>query len=179
MLIMIHIREAGPEDAHAIAEAHVASWRATYRGIVSDEYLAGLSIERRERTWRDMLADTASGSFVYVAEEEHGHVIGFAVGGPRREGDPTYAGELYAIYVLPEEHGRGVGRMLVQAVTRRLAGQGMRSMVVWVLAENPSRGFYETLGGRLAGEQMVEIGGKTFAEVAYGWADTSALAEHE
>jgi hypothetical protein len=41
--------------------------------------------------------------------------------------------------------------------------------MLWVLADNPTRGFYEALGGRLLGEQPIQIGNDSLAEVAYGW----------
>ncbi len=53
----------------------------------------------------------------------------------------------------------------------------MTSMVLWVLAENSdARRFYEALGGHIAGEQQVTIGGASLSEVAYGWDDLGQLA---
>lgn len=48
-------------------------------------------------------------------------------------------------------------------------------MLVWVLGDNPSRAFYETLGGRFLGEKDIEIGGVRLEEVAYGWTDIGRL----
>jgi hypothetical protein len=42
-------------------------------------------------------------------------------------------------------------------------------MAVWVLALNPSRRFYECLGGKEIGQQQIEQEGHPFVEVAYGW----------
>jgi hypothetical protein len=42
---------ACPDDAEAIARVHVDSWRTTYQGILPDEVLAGLSVERRRAFW--------------------------------------------------------------------------------------------------------------------------------
>jgi len=42
------IRPATPEDARAIAEVHVASWRYAYRGLLPDDVLDRLSVEERE-----------------------------------------------------------------------------------------------------------------------------------
>ena len=47
--------------------------------------------------------------------------------------------------------------------------------MLWVLRDNPSRGFYEALGGRVVGEKMQEIGGVAVVEVAYGWDDVERL----
>jgi L-amino acid N-acyltransferase YncA len=171
------IRAATADDARAIAEVHIASWRTTYRGIVPDAVLDVLSVEERERRWASSLTTRDSPSFAYVAEDEAGRVVGFASGGPRRDGDPAYAGELYAIYLLPGAQGQGVGRRLTEAVARHLDKRGMRSMLVWVLSTNPARSFYEALGGRYLGEQQFEMGGATMTEVAYGWPDIRVLLE--
>ena len=48
-------------------------------------------------------------------------------------------------------------------------------MLVWVLAENPSRQFYEALGGQELGQQEITVGGATLVEVAYGWKDIGGL----
>ena len=44
-------------------------------------------------------------------------------------------------------------------------------MLLWVLAENPSRGFYEALGGAEVRQQTITIGGRELVEIAYGWRD--------
>jgi L-amino acid N-acyltransferase YncA len=171
----MRIREATVADARAIAEVHVTSWRVTYAGIVPAAHLASLSVDEREARWAKILTGQ-DGTFTYVAVDKNGQVVGFASGGPLREGDPSYAGELYAIYLLPDHKGKGLGRRLASTVARRLAQHGMPSMLVWVLADNYARGFYERLGGALVGEQPITIGGKDLREVAYGWPDTPSQA---
>jgi hypothetical protein len=47
-------------------------------------------------------------------------------------------------------------------------------MYVWVLRENPSRGFYEHLGGTTLNACEIEIGGKSLEELSYGWPDLGA-----
>jgi hypothetical protein len=46
-------------------------------------------------------------------------------------------------------------------------------LAVGVLGRNPSRGFYEALGGRAITEQQIERGGESYVEIAYGWRDLS------
>jgi hypothetical protein len=46
------IRKATPEDARAIAEVHVKSWRAAYRDLLPQDFLQGLSVDRREQQWQ-------------------------------------------------------------------------------------------------------------------------------
>lgn len=46
-------------------------------------------------------------------------------------------------------------------------------MMVWVLKNNPARGFYERLGGKYLYEKPIQIGAEELMEVAYGWRDLS------
>ena len=167
------VRPARPEDAEGIVRVHGDAWRAAYRGIVPDAHLEKVgrepdAVERRRR-W---MANPATRTIV---AEEAGEVVGFALGGPRREGDAAYESELYAIYVLAGSQRRGIGRLLIRAFAEALAAEGHRSMLLWVLRDNaPGRAFYERLGGRLLGEKPIELGGATLVEVAYGWPDLGA-----
>lgn len=124
-----------------------------------------------------MLADANRPEFVYVAENDDGQIIGFVSGGPERSGDAIYKGELYAIYVLAEHQGKGIGRGLARVTCHRLIEQGMTTMLVWVLDTNPWRAFYEALGGKPAREKQETIGDATLTEVGYGWEDIRRLAE--
>ena len=45
--VAMRIREAEPKDARAIAEIHVRSWQAAYRGQLADDYLDELKVEDR------------------------------------------------------------------------------------------------------------------------------------
>jgi GNAT superfamily N-acetyltransferase len=171
----LHIRSANINDAAAIARVHVDSWRTTYAGLVPADFLARLSYAQRERQWRHAIADSARAPFIYVAEDDRGTVVGFVSGGPERRGDPVYTGELYAIYLLASYQGRGIGRQLVHTLVHRLIQAGMTTLLLWVLADNPARQFYERLGGHPVYEQTVDIGGIPLLEIAYAWQDAGAL----
>ncbi|MGH2351627.1 MAG: GNAT family N-acetyltransferase, partial [Chloroflexota bacterium] len=129
--------------------------------------------------WAQALAGGDGRRPIYVAEDEKVQIVGFAAGGPEREQDAGFQGEVYAIYVLAIHQRLGIGGDLFRAVAARLAEAGMTSLLVWVLVANPARRFYEALGGTLARERRIEIGGALLDEVAYGWPDTRGLAEGE
>jgi GNAT superfamily N-acetyltransferase len=173
------IRLAQLDDADGLARVHVDSWRAAYKGIVPDEHLASLSYEQRAARWRDNLATAKNGIFTYVAQDDAGRIIGFAGGGPERGGDLYYQGELYALYLHPDYFRQGIGTQLARTVAQRLIQDGMSSMLVWVLAQNPARGFYEALGGKYLYEKPITIGGAELIEVVYGWQDIRTLVHTE
>ena len=159
-----------------MARVHVDTWRTTYSGIMSADYLAGLSYEVRESRWNDTLSANQPATSNFVAETGEGEIIGFASGGPERQGDPTYLGEIYAIYLLQDHQRRSVGRRLAMAVTRQLLRDGFVSMLVWVLEDNhPACRFYESLGGKQVGRQTTTIGRADLVEVSYGWKDIAGL----
>jgi ribosomal protein S18 acetylase RimI-like enzyme len=171
------IREATAIDAEAISRVRVASWRATYRGIIDDAYLDALSVELgRERYLRGFDPAPAA-AFTRVAADDDGRVVGFASGGvSRAAGAPPREGEVWMIYLLPEAQHRGLGMRLIRSMARGLDRRGLGSMVVWALALNaPARGFYERLGGRPAGERTTRVGTQQLDEVMYRWADLDGL----
>lgn len=171
------IRLATPADAARIARVQVDTWRLAYRGVVSDEYLASMGYEDREERWRLNLADP--GRATLVAAGAGGDIVGFASVGSSRHPVADFDGELYAIYILPSHQGCGLGRRLVARGSEWLLKHGYRSMLVWVLAENPARKFYERLGGRAMKEDHYEIGGSVLRCAAYGWTDIAALVVKE
>jgi ribosomal protein S18 acetylase RimI-like enzyme len=166
------IREATPDDARAIAGVHVLSWQTTYRSLLSDRYLDSLTVDEHESRWHRLLASGNGDTFV---AQDGADIVGFASCGRERDQDPIYLGELYAIYLLREHQRRGIGRRLVSTVAERLIELEYRSMLVWVLAANPARAFYEALGGAFVRSRQMELAGETKEEVGYGWLDAAVL----
>jgi ribosomal protein S18 acetylase RimI-like enzyme len=104
-----------------------------------------------------------------------GAVVGVAHGGPNRGTEEGYDGELYLIYVRREAQGWGLGRRLTTSVASDLMARGFSSMIVWVLADNPSRRFYESLGGVVVGSKDVAVDQAVLKETAYGWPSLRTL----
>lgn len=168
----ITIRKAMLTDAKGIAKVHVDSWKTTYANIVPAEYLNNLSYESREQMWTNAIPYGG----VYVAESNDGKIIGFSKGGKERSGNYSgYDGELYAIYILKEFQGKGIGSALVKPVVDEIKSMGLNSMLVLVLKDNISYKFYESLGARIIDTVEVEIGGAKFSELVYGWEDIENL----
>jgi ribosomal protein S18 acetylase RimI-like enzyme len=172
------IRKARPGDEAATARVHVDTWQAAYDGLIARDFLDSLSYERSARNWTRALE---KGAPYYVATVEE-QVVGFAIGGPsqldRQAGDEAAgeesravgatAGEIFAIYVLPEYHGRGVGCALFQAVTHELRSRGFRPLELRVLAANhQARRFYERQGWHWASEGTITFGDGEYDIVVY------------
>src|SRR5438128_5360168 len=164
----ITIRSARPEDACSIAKLDVETWRATYAGVLSTSYLVGLSARRRELGWRNVILREPRDVRVAVAQGDA--ILGFGSCGPNR-GDRRFAGEVFTLYVAPDWQNQGIGRRLLIALFRRLVAAGRRSAILWVLRDNPSRFFYERLGGHQVSRKPLAVGGAAVEATAYGWRD--------
>ena len=81
-----------------------------------------------------------------------------------------YDGEIYGLYVKPGLLRKKIGSKLLLYAKESLKEQGNHKMIIWCLKENePSRKFYERMGGILLGEKMRNIGGKDYPLVGYGY----------
>jgi GNAT superfamily N-acetyltransferase len=170
----VAIRPATPDDAAAIARVRVDAWRATYRGMIPDAYLAAMSVDESTAFWRRVLESGSPKVAVFVAEDA-GEVVGFASGNRREPPKLGFDAELSAIYVRPDRVRRGLGRRLVAAVADWARRGGSGGLVVFVIAGNKgARGFYENLGAELLLEQPFEWDGIPLVEAAYGWREPAA-----
>jgi ribosomal protein S18 acetylase RimI-like enzyme len=153
----MRIREAEPRDARGIAEVHVRSWQAAYRGQLTDDYLDGLSVEERLEQHRRSLEQPRAEWRTWVADDD-GRVAGFAVTGPSEDADaePSTA-ELYAIYLEPDRVGTGLGRGLLDHAIADLRERGFTVVTLWVLETNErARRFYQVAGWRADGAETGE-----------------------
>lgn len=174
---MINLRQPTPDDADAIARVQALSWQSTYRGMVPDEYLDSIEVGAWAERHRSHMESDPEDFVSYVAEVD-GAIVGWALGGPNRNGESEFAGELFIIYLLPGYERQGIGRKLMSAVAKSLVGFGLESMIVWVLTENlAARRFYEALGGGYAGRGEMDLDGTPVPVVSYGWRDLNVLVK--
>ncbi len=171
------VRTATVQDAFGIARVQAESWRTTYAGLIPNDVIAHYGgYDRRVAQWTRTLTGAAPTQAIFVADD-HGQIVGFASGGPQRGSDLPFEGELYALYLLEAYQRQGLGARLTAAVVDHFLAAGYTSMLVWVLALNPSRRFYERIGGTLVREQPFDLGGSQQIEAGYGWNDINALRQ--
>lgn len=160
------IRPARPEDAPAIAQVNVASWKQAYVGIVPAAYLASLDTEGREARFRWRISDPESQ--VWVAETTDGRIAGFASVGPSADEDAVPGQrEIFAIYLERGFWGSGIARELMRTILGALpAGT---PVTLWVLGENQrAQHFYRRHGFTPDGtERIEEFGDASLLELRY------------
>ncbi len=161
---MIEVRPATLRDSAGMGLVHVGVWRNAYAGILPEGYLAGLSAPRQAAYYQ---AGILRGHPALVAEAA-GRVIGFATMSLSR-GHALAQSEIETLYVADDWRDQGTGRHLMQRAGRILAEKGAESAFLWVLSDNPSRWFYQRLGGRRAAEGQTRVAGATIPKTAFVW----------
>lgn len=165
------IRRAGAGDESAIGRIYVETWRSAYPGMLPDRVLIGMSATRQRAAWRHAIAAQRGPEAVLVAEDADHRVVGFASCGRARALGGTYGGEIFTLYVLPDHQGRGYGRGLLRGCLRHLRACGLDSALVWMLAQNPSRFFYQAMDAVRVAERNEPLWGVKLPETAYAWRD--------
>lgn len=171
-----HIRQATEFDVEGIAFVQVNSWKTSYAGIIDQDFLDNISYEKRLSSWKDILLSKSSQELVVLFENK---VIGFAGFGPirsesRLDQHPFFSdqnariGEIYAIYLLEEYKGKGLGKALFTQCRLWFIQKGFESFVVRALTNNVrAKRFYEKEGGKSIGEITITLGDKNYPEAFY------------
>lgn len=169
------IRPATSRDADVIARMHARSWRAAYRGLLSDTYLDHELDEERNRVWRERFDTLASGAFgVFLAEDDSGP-IGFAA---VLLHDSPASALLDNLHVVPDRQRRGTGRRLMAEAARwTIDAAPDAPLYLWVLEANTdARRFYEALGGTECGGEVHHMPeGSALVAVRCQWDDPRML----
>jgi len=170
------IRNAAPRDAKVIAQIEIDAWRDAYPTLLPSAYLVDrLDLTRRTAFWRRRLGHPKHRVLLAVTDGPEPRALGYAAWGRYRAKGAADAGELYELYVAPEEQDRGVGRSLCAAIAEEAISLGWRSVYAEVLDGNPSRFFYETMGAQIAGYAEVTFSGDSLPSVIYVWNDLVSL----
>jgi L-amino acid N-acyltransferase YncA len=160
------IRPAAPADIAAISRIYaeaVLDGTATFEIEPPDE----AEMARRQRTLIDK-------GYPYLVAERSGAVAGYAYAGPYRD-RPAYKWCVEdSIYVAPEYHRKGIGRLLLTRLVGQSKARGFRQMlaVIGDSANTASVAVHAAGGFRLVG---------TFQSVGFKhgrWLDTVERAEH-
>lgn len=170
------VRDATTEDAEAMAEVEVATWRATYAGILPAARLAAMSVPTSRARWLYLLGMPRRRELrVTLVATVDARVIAFASGAS--QGDATRMARLDMLYVAPTHPRAGVGRELVRVFASRMSDAGITALWVDVLAKNAgARRFYRAVGAIELSRTWSFWGTTPIVTVSYGWSLPDGLA---
>ena len=173
---MIRLRPGAYEDAAALARVHVATWRDAYAGILPTDMLVSMSEDRQTRYWRAALMRRRANEAITVATVDEA-LVGFGTCGPARGSDATRTGEVQMLYVAHDYQELGLGRALLRALFAALRRHRMEHAIIWVVAQNPARFFYEAMGGAPQAERTESLWNTDVTTVGYVWEDIDATIQ--
>ncbi len=155
-------------DARAIAEVHIASWRAAYRDLLPAPYLAALDVAELEARFRQTIEDRMCD--VLLARRD-GTLQGWLHCGPALDPDvPTTEGEIMAHNVAPSAWSSGVGQSLWLRAKDILIQRGYMTCILWLFAQDERAiRFYRSAGfaPTPSTPRRVELGGMRCEFVRY------------
>src|SRR5688500_1744709 len=109
----MHVRDARMQDADELARITLEARRAILTGLVPESVITGFTREESVRNWRRTLRELASGmdpsEFLFIAQTDDGLPVGLVMGGPAREQDPVYRGEVSILSVDDAHRQQGFG----------------------------------------------------------------------
>jgi ribosomal protein S18 acetylase RimI-like enzyme len=154
---MILLRKAKEDDLQIISDLATKIWPQTYSAYISEEqldYMLDLMYNRGE-----LLAQLQKGHTFLIAADE-GKDVGFAGFSIIDIEKGCY--KLHKLYVLPEMHGKGVGKILINEVVNLAISHGGKALQLNVNRANKAKDFYEKAGFRIKETVDVNIGNGFF-----------------
>ncbi|MDR2687788.1 MAG: GNAT family N-acetyltransferase [Oscillospiraceae bacterium] len=162
----LEIRKATIDDAPAVAEVHTRAYEMAYTGIIPADKLAQMCADHPKRRKENLSRQDHT---THVAVLDH-RIVGFFNFGPCHcddLGERYY--QVYAIYLHPDCHRRGIGKAMMDYAHARARERGKTAMMLWVFEENaPARRFYEACGYQPDGTLRIDdFGGRPVKGLRY------------
>ena len=161
----IEIKKPDIQNAGEIIKVNKDTWKTSYRGIVSDDYLDSLNSldeKRIERCMRQIQDNNP-----YLIALVNGEIVGMLLYGKSRDDKYKKSGEINAIYVLKEYQGNGIGKKLLLEAVKYLVNENYNSMIIGCLEGSTSNDFYIKMGGKIDYKTECTIGEKNYIENIY------------
>jgi ribosomal protein S18 acetylase RimI-like enzyme len=151
--------------AHLIAPIHAASWKSSYRGIFSDEYLDHMVDEDRLSHWRNHARElTASDGEIFLAKLGDDAVGFLCIERPDPFNERMQGAYVNNLHVMPHIKGQGIGTALLEHGARWARARGFTQMMLFVYEDNlGARKFYQSNGWHVVERLMAEVPGGSLA----------------
>lgn len=163
---MYEIRYATIKDASILAQIHSSSWKIAYKGIVPDNVLDNITVEKRIKYFEQALKEGREENAIIFKDNEPAGLI--CIGKCRDSDKDESWGEIWGIYLHPDYWNKGIGARLLKWGLEELGKRGYNKATLWVLEDNLSaRKFYEKAGFRYHGTIKEINVGKVLNEVRY------------
>lgn len=145
------IRKRKVEDSEELAHAIAIVWNTTYKGIVDEDFLIGLSNNEKYSALR--LKNSIMDQPYYCVLVLENKIIGWIYFTMESDSHVDSA-EIHSLYVLKEYQGMGYGKLLYDYAVDEIRKNAISKLIIGCLDKNPSNDFYIHLGGKQIGNRM-------------------------
>ncbi len=160
------IIKAKQEHLHDIAFVQVMSWKTAYIGIIPDDYLEKLTVEKKAEFISKIISKRIAEYYLMYDEDKPIGVFVYCKSLDKDTNDET--AEVSAIYFLPEYWGKGLGTKFLNFGLGEIKSTGYKKVTLWVLEKNEcARKFYEKNGFIYDGARDEIVIGKPLNKMRY------------
>ncbi len=152
---MVKLRLAEEKDLKRISKMYVENWKATYIGLVNQDFLDKLNVPDAIEKWRTHINKDNHG--IYVAEKDD-KIMGFAAFRP----EPTMDDCLYldSLHVSKCSRKLGIGSILINRIAKRTVEEGYSKMNISIVSGNErARRLYINSGAVHYEFEKIDFGG--------------------
>ena len=154
---MILLRKAKEEDIEIISDLAEKIWPHAYSAYLSKAQLRFMLDKMYNRG--ELLSQLQNGHIFLMASENNKDVgfAGFSIVDTHHK---IY--KLHKIYVLPEMHGKGAGKLLMNEVVNLVVREGGKALQLNVNRNNTAKDFYLKAGFNIKETVDLDIGNGFF-----------------
>jgi diamine N-acetyltransferase len=149
---MIAVIKAGTEHIAMIQNLANITWPVTYGDILTPaqlDYMMELMYSKAA-----LQKQMQSGQQFILAQEQD-KFVAFASYSLQPGSNPVVC-KLNKIYILPNQQGKGIGKLLINYITTDI--KGADTLQLNVNKHNRALHFYEKLGFKIVAEEIIDIG---------------------
>jgi diamine N-acetyltransferase len=148
---MLGIREVTIDEIPALRDLVFRVWPQTYENLLSpDQITYMLDLMYSESSLKQQMEEGAR----FIIIDNNQEPVGYASFQPT--GPSKF--KLQKLYVLPDQQGKGTGRLMVEYIITQIKKKGATILELQVKRDNKARYFYEKLGFEIIRSQVFDIG---------------------
>ncbi len=157
---MISISKASIEELIIVKNLAYKIWPHAYSSILSKEQLNYMLDKFYSLDSLKNQFDNDNHVFLLVKENEE--FLGFA--SYELNSESNSKAKLHKLYVLPNLHGKGIGKLLINEIQKIAKNNNQKSIFLNVNRFNPAKDFYLKLGFKIIDSIDISIGNNFLME---------------
>lgn len=149
------LTKATEENVSLIQDLARRSWKNAYAEILSEEQMEYMLSEMYSKAELESQLQNPNYQYYLIVDEDNNSYEGF-IGYEHNYEDKTT--KLHRIYLIPESKGKGLGKLALQFLNKKVSENGNKRIILNVNKHNAARNFYESQGYRVYDEGVFDIG---------------------